>query len=556
MKTVLILILVVFIRITAGAQTSLDYDGVDDYIATGFSGILGNNSRTVEFWFKTADTGPSGFIEWGTQAIAGRYTIALNSNKLRVEVVGSYKQGITAINDDVWHHAAFVYNGTTLTIYLDGVIEISGVFNATLNTTNTADVMIGRSILYSHRPLNGQMDEVRIWNTARTLAEIRDNMFHELTGSEANLVLYFSMESTTTGTNGVIDLTGTNNGTMTNMDVADIVTSYAATRTTNTQTNIRGIWEETGTANSLESDGFWMDVNSTLTETNYATFGHDNAGSSIVSTDIPLPIVQRYEQIWNVIGKGSVTSNITFDLSTIRGVSITAGTVSGYRLLYRIGTSGTFTDLGPATSTANVDQVTFSAVVLTDGYYTIGTLNGSTSPLPIELINFTAIPVNNNYIKIDWQTASEINNDYFIIERSKDLLNWEEIAKIDGAGNSSSPLSYSNTDRNPFLGISYYRLKQTDFNGQFEYSQVRSVNITSSVNLQVFPNPTVSQITIVGNSSELEKVAIYNTVGQNVTILTQQIENNGTRVVIDITQLSSGIYYIKTETTANKLYKE
>ena len=72
----------------------------------------------------------------------------------------------------------------------------------------------------------------------------------------------------------------------------------------------------------------------------------------------------------------------------------------------------------------------------------------------------------------------------------------------------------------------------------------------------MFPNPTSSQITIVGNSSELEKVAIYNTVGQNVTILTQQIENNGTRVVIDITQLSSGIYYIKTETTANRLYKE
>jgi len=558
MKKVIIIILAVFISNLAEAQTSLDYDGVNDYVATGFEGILGNNNRTVEFWFKTTDTGASGFVEWGTQAIAERFTVAVTMKKLRVGVYGSGKSGTTNINDNVWHHTAVVYNGTTATIYLDGVFEASGVFNSPLNTTSGTDVMIGRSNLSRLKALDGEIDEVRIWDTARTLGEIRDNMFHELTGSEANLVLYFSKELTTTGAYGVIDLTSANNGTMTNMDVTDIVTSYAAIRTTNTQTNTRGIWEATGTSNSLESDGFWMDVNSTLTEINYATFGHDNAGSSIVSNDIPATVVQRYEQIWHILQRGSVTSNITFDLSTIHGVAVTAGIVSGYRLLYRIGTSGIFTDLGPATSTTNIDQVTFSAVALSDGYYTIGTLNGSTSPLPIELISFNTIALKNNTVQLDWITASEINNDFFTVERSINGIEWEGVIRVVGVGNSSSVLNYSTNDNNPYSGTSYYRLKQTDFNGQFEYSQIRSLNIEKLGNSQIemYPNPVNNQITITGSKTELKSIIIYNILGQDVTKLTNQISRNESKIIIDLSILNTGIYYIKTKTTANKVYKQ
>jgi len=95
--------------------------------------------------------------------------------------------------------------------------------------------------------------------------------------------------------------------------------------------------------------------------------------------------------------------------------------------------------------------------------------------LPIELVNFSAALLN-GVVLIKWQTASESENDFFSIQRSKDGFVWEEIAVVDGAGNSSALLDYMEEDRSPYLGISYYRLKQVDMNGDFTYSPVSMVS--------------------------------------------------------------------------------
>ena len=92
----------------------------------------------------------------------------------------------------------------------------------------------------------------------------------------------------------------------------------------------------------------------------------------------------------------------------------------------------------------------------------------SGSPLPIELLHFSAI-AGEAGVSLKWSTATEINNDYFTIQRSIDGLNWEIINYMQGAGNSNRVISYEWDDKNPIQGISYYRLKQTDFDGQYEY---------------------------------------------------------------------------------------
>lgn len=180
------------------------------------------------------------------------------------------------------------------------------------------------------------------------------------------------------------------------------------------------------------------------------------------------------------------------------------------------------------------------------------------SPLPIELLDFNVKRTSSNKVKLDWKTASEINNDYFTVERSRNGTDWEEIQKIDGAGNSSHILHYSIKDENPYSGISYYHLKQTDFDGQFEYSYIRSIQIDKLENekVELYPNPTSNLITLKGSLAELEKIVIYNVLGQNVTSLTQQIEKNETTLLIDLSKLNQGIYYVKTKTTANKVYKQ
>ncbi|MBK5285068.1 MAG: hypothetical protein JJE25_06665 [Bacteroidia bacterium] len=95
--------------------------------------------------------------------------------------------------------------------------------------------------------------------------------------------------------------------------------------------------------------------------------------------------------------------------------------------------------------------------------------------LPVELINFTAT-INSDVCLLNWVTASEINNNYFIVERSFDGIIFSEIGQINGAGNSTTVLNYSFTDEHPYPGISFYRLRQVDFDGTSVFSEVVHVN--------------------------------------------------------------------------------
>lgn len=130
---------------------------------------------------------------------------------------------------------------------------------------------------------------------------------------------------------------------------------------------------------------------------------------------------------------------------------------------------------------------------------TKGPLTYGVGPLPIELLSFDAKVSNATTIELNWQTATETNNDFFTIERSTNGATYEVIATVDGAGNSISIKSYSAKDNSPQEGTSYYRLKQTDFNGHFEYSSSLAIEYSKSGNgciLSVYPNPCSSECVI------------------------------------------------------------
>ena len=174
-------------------------------------------------------------------------------------------------------------------------------------------------------------------------------------------------------------------------------------------------------------------------------------------------------------------------------------------------------------------------------------------PLPIELIYFNAITEDNRTVKLVWETASEINNDFFTIERSINAMDWEIVTTIDGAGNSNIFKNYVAKDNNPYSGVSYYRLKQTDFNGQFEYTSIKNVNLKElfAESVEIYPNPTDNHITIVGSANELSEVRIFNVVGQDVTNLTRINSLNSSTLSIDLSQLAGGVYYVKTKTISS-----
>lgn len=101
-------------------------------------------------------------------------------------------------------------------------------------------------------------------------------------------------------------------------------------------------------------------------------------------------------------------------------------------------------------------------------------------PFPIELLSFK-VSKKSDKIMVEWSTAAEINNDFFNVERSIDGNSWETLTYINGAGNANYVINYSYTDKNPIEGVSYYRLKQTDYDGQYEYFAPAEVNFSSFV---------------------------------------------------------------------------
>ncbi len=213
--------------------------------------------------------------------------------------------------------------------------------------------------------------------------------------------------------------------------------------------------------------------------------------------------------------------------------------------------SSSNTWITPPTGTVNTGSNTVSSVVVAPSDLNRSwTLVSSDSPLPIELIIFTA-KCNNNIVELNWTTASEINNDYFTVEKSENGNNFEPVTTVNGAGNSNIVLNYSFIDENPYKGISYYRLKQTDYDGNFDYSDIKPVHCSfTSVALDVefYPNPFTNEITVVISNllSSTAEIEIYDVLGNKVLEQTlYNIENNNNEFVISLSDLFKGVYLIK-----------
>ena len=126
--------------------------------------------------------------------------------------------------------------------------------------------------------------------------------------------------------------------------------------------------------------------------------------------------------------------------------------------------------------------MTFEVDFTNGQYYTLG--SEEKAALPVELLSFEA-NAQDDLVTLTWATISEINNAFFSIERSANGINYKTIANLDGAGNSQGVINYEYVDRNPLDGFSFYRLKQTDFSGELDYSEVLSVYVKRSALIKI-----------------------------------------------------------------------
>lgn len=180
---------------------------------------------------------------------------------------------------------------------------------------------------------------------------------------------------------------------------------------------------------------------------------------------------------------------------------------------------------------------------------------------PVELISFTSV-INKNDVTLNWQTVTEKNNKGFDIERRTSNSNWQVISFIVGNGTSLENHSYTFTDKNITPQKYFYRLKQVDFNGSFEYSKEIEADFTTPIKFsleQNYPNPfnPSTRISFTLNKSGFASLKVYDMLGKEVTVLVNKELQAGTHSYeFEAASLPSGVYIYKLKTEQSSLVKK
>lgn len=179
----------------------------------------------------------------------------------------------------------------------------------------------------------------------------------------------------------------------------------------------------------------------------------------------------------------------------------------------------------------------------------ISSIPGTLAALPIKLLSFTGDVVDDG-VALDWSTAMEENNDYFTIERSLDGTTFDSIVSVPGAGNSKTRLDYTTTDKNVFTAITYYRLKQTDYDGKFTYSKIIYVDTheLEKEHVVVYPNPASDILNIVNPKDT--PVSIRMTNDQLVVVFEKRDAQRETK--LDVSAFKNGMYMLETVSEGKK----
>ena len=266
-------------------------------------------------------------------------------------------------------------------------------------------------------------------------------------------------------------------------------------------------------------------------------------------------LTSAIDRFWDIRTSAATTANLTFKYAGPENTTAVPGDLfkaqhwNGTKWDPAVGPGVAGVTTGVGTSGAVSGQSTFSPWVLTRG----------TAMLPIELISFTAA-CKDKQVEIKWSTASEINNDFFTVERSADAVNYLPLGTILGAGNSSTVQNYSFTDVDPLSGTSFYRIKQTDFNGYTETFPAASISPcvgNGGVSVVIGNGLNNGNIWVSINDGEGQDVlvGITDVLGRRVYL--KELRNiPGSYLLNADLQLAPGVYVVNAATASSSFSKK
>jgi hypothetical protein len=251
---------------------------------------------------------------------------------------------------------------------------------------------------------------------------------------------------------------------------------------------------------------------------------------------------------WNTENAGG-----TGFTSGLRWFQMNAGSFEPASDITPTGVTGITEVFANASGTVDgVQYVQFGTSNLTGGGLAF-TVGNNSVVLPVEFLFFQAKRFADQQSLIEWATASEINSDYFEIQRLEDDENWSTIATVKAAGNSNQRIYYSYVDRNAIAGINYYRIEQFDFDGSFIQTEVKTVVFKSKTECLVYPNPARDQIIITTSSDEyISRIDVFSAQGTLIKTFTEN--NNHGRAEINISDWANGSYLLRISSDSKVFY--
>ncbi len=512
----------------AGGGEALDFDGVVSWVDLP---VTISGSYTKEVWINPNAASLTAFpnlisgdLNTGTALYLSNGVIAAGHAPTFDQTIGG-----APLTAGTWYHVAVTFDDATnsMNLYLNGVMVSSGTPPDYTETTLDLGIFAGSNLFA------GRMDEVRIWNVARSAGEILANMNCKLRGDEPGLIAYYDFNQgiaggTNTTETVLLDRTDNcspQNGTLVSFFLAGPTSNWVAPGGTTgvcggAAPNIR----ITGTGSLCILDG-------------------DAAPTPADGTDFGFYTAPGIDRTFTITNNGSATLNISG--INISGTDASWFTVIAGPVLTSLapGQSTTFTvrfdgiGLGVRTATITVvnddaDETNYDFLVQGEG----------TISVPVTLLNFTGA-ADGKVVNLNWQTANEINSRGFEIQRSDaGQTEWTKIGFIASTGRAAA--NYRITDFTPLNGVNTYRLKQMDVDGRFSYSNVLAFNFNvKGTVIRTYPNPFEESFVVAFNDVSLlnTKAEISNAAGSRVASI---ILNNYNQQV-NLGKFAPGIYFVK-----------
>ena len=513
---------------TVNGQTAeaLHFDGGDDLVTLPF---LVSGSYTKEAWIYPTTMG-------GFHNITSGENTALYINGF--QLAGGNAFPFTAVVDpnpmsvNTWYHVAITYNDNTklLSLYKNGILVDDSVLTASYTETTN---YLG-AVQYFGSPVAfyaGQMDEVRYWNYDRSAAQIAASMNCNLSGDEPGLTAYYKFNQNTAN--------GSNAGQVTLADSSDKCTHYDGTLSNFALTGTTSNWVSQGGGGTGVTGICSSDANIMVSGNSNCIISGDVTPSTSDYTDFgtfPGGAVIKQFIIDNTgastlnISSATITGSSSFTITASPASTVAGGSATYIQVTY----FPTSTGVSNATVTINNDDGD-------EGTYTFA-ITGNSPVLPVELSFFKA-EKQKDKVKLYWQTAQEINNKGFEIQRSKDgVSGWEAIGFVNGKGNSSVANDYSLMDLAPLQGVNAYRLKQIDLDGNYKLGNIVVISFTGKGTISVYPNPVKDRVNIQFSDNSLlnTEVKISSVTGTVVS----KIKLTDYRQQLDLGSLAKGTYLL------------